>query len=55
MIDTPEDYYFTHQQISFLMQFVRNNAQYEDGEDREWMEDLANQIEDQIVNHPANN
>ena len=30
--------------------FVMND----DGEDREWMEDLANQIEDQIVNHPTN-
>jgi hypothetical protein len=27
------------------MQIVRNNAQYEDDEVREWMEELANQIE----------
>jgi len=54
MTDTLKEYYFTDEQVSFLMQFVRNNAQYEDGEDREWMNELANQIEDQIVNHPTN-
>ena len=46
--------YFTDEQIDFLMRIVRNNAQFEDGEDREFMEELANQIEDQIVNHPDN-
>ena len=55
MTDTLKEYFFTDEQVSFLMQFVRNNAQYEDGEDGEWMEDLANQIEDQIVTHRANN
>lgn len=49
-----KEYHFTDEQIDFLMQFVRNNAQFEDGEDRDWMEDLANQIEDQIVNHRDN-
>ena len=49
-----KEYHFTDEQIDFLLQFVRNNAQYEDGEDREWMEDFANQIEDQIVNHVTN-
>jgi len=49
-----KDYYFTDEQIEFLMQIVRNNAQFEDGEDREFMDELANQIEDQIVNHPTN-
>ncbi|NBW41746.1 hypothetical protein EBR25_12200 [bacterium] len=44
-------YHFTDEQIDFLMRIVRNNAQFEDGEDREFMEELANQIEDQIVNH----
>ena len=52
---TLKEYYFTDEQIDFLMQIVRNNAQFEDeDEDREFMEELANQIEDQIVNHPTN-
>ena len=54
MTETLREYHFTDEQIDFLMQIVRNNAQYEDGEDREWMEDFANQIEDQIVNHVTN-
>ena len=54
MTDTLKEYHFTDEQIVFLMQIVRDNAQYEDTEDREWMEDLANQIEDQIVNHRTN-
>ena len=52
--DTLKEYHFTDEQIVFLMQIVRDNAQYEDTEDREFMEELANQIEDQIVNHPTN-
>ena len=51
---TLKEYHFTDQQIDFLMQIVRDNAQYEQGEDREFMEELSNQIEDQIVNHPTN-
>ena len=51
---TLKEYHFTDEQIDFLMRIVRNNAQFEDGEDREFMEELANQIEDQIVNHPTN-
>lgn len=48
-------YYFTDEQIDFLMRIVRNNAQFEeDDEDREFMEELSNQIEDQIVNHSEN-
>ena len=54
MNNTLKEYHFTDEQIVFLLQIVRDNAQYEDTEDREWMEDLANQIEDQIVNHPTN-
>lgn len=49
-----KEYHFDDEQIDFLMRIVRDNAQYEDDEVREWMEELANQIEDQIVNHPAN-
>ena len=54
MNNTLKEYHFTDEQIVFLLQIVRDNAQYEDTEDREWMEDLANQIEDQIVNHRTN-
>ena len=54
MNNTLKEYHFTDEQIVFLMQIVRDNAQYEDTEDREWMEDLADQIEDQIVNHVTN-
>jgi len=54
MTKTLRQYHFTDEQIDFLMRIVRNNAQFEDGEDREFMEELANQIEDQIVNHPDN-
>ena len=49
-----KEYHFDDEQIDFLMRIVRDNAQYEDDEVREWMEELANQIEDQIVNHPTN-
>lgn len=49
-----KEYHFTDEQIDFLLQIVRDNAQYEDDDDREFMEELAHQIEDQIVNHPTN-
>lgn len=51
---TLKEYHFTDEQIDFILDLVRSNAQYEEDEDREWMEELANQIEDQIVNHPEN-
>ena len=51
---TLKEYHFTDEQIDFILDLVRNNAQYKEGEDREFMEELANQIEDQIVNHPTN-
>jgi len=64
MTDTLKEYHFTDEQIDFLLQIVRDNAQYEEDQDREWMfihaqyrewmNELANQIEDQIVNHPTN-
>jgi hypothetical protein len=54
MTETLKEYHFDDEQIDFLMRIVRDNAQYEDDEVREWMEELANQIEDQIVNHPTN-
>jgi hypothetical protein len=54
MTDTLKAFYFTDDQIDFLHQIVRDNAQYEEDEMREWMEDFANLIEDQIVNHRTN-
>jgi hypothetical protein len=54
MTETLRQYHFTDEQIDFILDLVRNNAQYEEDEDREFMEELANQIEDQIVNHPDN-
>jgi hypothetical protein len=54
MNEVLKEYHFDDEQIDFLMRIVRDNAQYEDDEVREWMEELANQIEDQIVNHPTN-
>ena len=49
-----KEFHFTDEQIDFLLDIVKNNAQYEDDHLREWMTELANQIEDQIVNHPTN-
>jgi hypothetical protein len=54
MTNTLKDYHFTDEQIDFLLQIVRNSALFEDGKDREIIEELVNQIEDQIVNHPTN-
>jgi hypothetical protein len=54
MTDTLKEYHFTDEHIEFLLNIVRDNAQYEDDEGREWMNELANQIEDQIVNHRTN-
>jgi hypothetical protein len=55
MTDTLKEYHFTDEQIVFLLQLVRDNSQYEDGDDRVWMKEFANQIEDQILNNPINN
>lgn len=54
MMTELKEYHFTDEQIDYLLQIVRDNAQYEQESDREWVEELANQIEDQIVNHPTN-
>lgn len=53
MTETLRQYYFTDEQIDFLMQIVRSTLVCYI-EDRKFMEELANQIEDQIVNHPDN-
>jgi len=46
-----KEYHFTDEQIDFILDIVR---QYEDVHSCEWMIELADQIEDQIVNHPTN-
>jgi hypothetical protein len=62
--DTLKEYHFTDEQIDQLLRLARNkafqvkyNPQPEDeGYDYDclWYKELANQIEDQIVNHPTN-
>lgn len=49
-----KEYQFRDDQIDFLLTLVRNNAQYEYDDEREFMDELADLIEDQIVNHPSN-
>ena len=50
------EYHFTDGQIYFIMNFLRDNAHNSEYKgDRSWMQELSNQIEDQIVNHPDNN
>ena len=52
---TLKAYHFTDEQIDFLLNLVRNNAQFEEEEeDQDFMNDLADQIQDQITNHPDN-
>lgn len=49
------DYWFTNEEIDFLLRLVKNNAEFEDDEeDEKFFNELANKIEDQIVNHPEN-
>ncbi len=54
-----KSYYFTDEQIDQLLILVRNKAfqvkwnPHPEDEDYDYNE-LANQIEDQIVNHPTN-
>jgi hypothetical protein len=59
MTNTLKDYQFSDEQIDQLLRLARNkafqvkyNPQPED-EDYDY-NDFANQIEDQIVNHPTN-
>lgn len=52
-----KEFYFTDEQIDQLLRLVRSEAfnlkVYRDDEYESYNE-LANQIEDQIVNHPTN-
>ena len=59
MTDTIEDYYFTPKQIDQVLRLVRSKAFQvnwnPNPEDQDYdYNELANQIEDQIVNHPTN-
>jgi hypothetical protein len=49
-----KEYHFTDAQIDFLLELVRGHARYFPDVGGEFMRELANQIEDQIVNHPTN-
>lgn len=50
MTNTIRDYYFSDEQIDFILQLVRNNAQFEDQE-REFYDEVGNLIEGQIAKH----
>ena len=43
-----KEYHFTDEQIDSILDIVRSNAH------DQFITELANQIEDQIVNHPTN-
>jgi hypothetical protein len=59
MTDTLKEYHFTDEQIDQFLRLARNKAfqvkynSQPDDEDYDYNE-LANQIEDQITNHPTN-
>lgn len=55
MTNELKEYHFTDGQIDFIMNFLRDNAHNPEYKgDRDWIQELSNQIEDQIVNHPTN-
>lgn len=47
-----KEYYFTEDQMHFIMNFLRDNCYNEEytQSDRNYIQELSNQIEDQIVN-----
>jgi hypothetical protein len=55
--DTLKEYHFTDEQIDTILRLVRSEAftlkVHRDDEYKSY-DELANQIEDQIVNHPTN-
>jgi hypothetical protein len=57
MISTLKEYHFTDGQIDFIMNFLRDNSHNKEYTqcERNYIQELSNQIEDQIVNHPTNN
>jgi hypothetical protein len=48
MITELKEYHFTDEQIDSILDIVRSNAH------DQFITELADQIEDQIVNHPTN-
>ena len=59
MTDTLKEYHFTDEQVDQVLRLVRNKAFQvnwnPNPEDQDYdYNELANQIEDQIVNHPTN-
>lgn len=50
MTNTFRDYYFSDEQVDFLLRLVRNNAQFED-EEREFYDEVGDLIEGQIAKH----
>ena len=44
MTETLKEYHFDDEQIEFLMRIVRDNAQYEDDEVREWMGEIESEL-----------
>jgi hypothetical protein len=59
MTDTIKEYHFTDKQIDQLLRLVRGKAfqvkwNPEPDDENYDYNDFANQIEDQIVNHPTN-
>ena len=50
MTNTIRDYYFSDEQVDFILRLVRNNAQFED-EEREFYDEVSDLIEGQIAKH----
>jgi Rad3-related DNA helicase len=47
-----KEYHFTDDQIDYLLKCVVQSSRHTQDKSIDWIADLANQIEDQIVNHP---
>jgi len=56
MSEPLREYHFTDGQIEFIMNFLRDNSHNKEYTmcERDYILELSNQIEDQIVNHPEN-
>ena len=48
------EYHFTDEQIDFILELIQGHAKHFPDENGKFMVELANQIEDQIVNHRDN-
>ena len=56
MTEPLREYHFTDGQIEFIMIFLRDNSHNKEYTmcERDYILELSNQIEDQIVNQPEN-